>query len=115
MLYCGMLYAWIVAHQEQRRRLNLLVLGIDLGCSLTLVRLTGGVESPFFSGSLLDRRPPGLLLWRPARRELETANRELKEDVTRRIALERQVRQAEKLRALGTGASFIMMLPAGDG
>ena len=37
-----------MAHQQQVRRLNLLVLAIDLGFSLVLIRLTGGVESPFF-------------------------------------------------------------------
>lgn len=47
-LYCILLYAWIVAHQQQVRRLNLLVLVFDLGFSLALIRLTGGVESPFF-------------------------------------------------------------------
>lgn len=153
-LYCVLLYAWIVAHQERMRRLNLLVLMIDLGFSLALIRLTGGVESPFFLALYLIaalqayyygvRRGVGVLVsssllyvmviwpsWQPtsasivslrlgfmvlvvaplvilsererqARRELEAVNRELKEDVTRRVALERQVRQVEKLSALGT-------------
>ncbi|MDE2059780.1 MAG: hypothetical protein KGL31_04345 [candidate division NC10 bacterium] len=153
-LYCILLYAWIVTHQEQMRRLNLLVLVIDLGFSLVLIRLTGGVESPFFLALYLIaalqayyyglRRGVAVLVsssclyvmtiwptWQPTsasivslrlgfiilvvvplvilsererrgRRELEAVNRELEEDVTRRVALERQVRQAEKLSALGT-------------
>lgn len=153
-LYCVLLYAWIVTHQEQMRRLNLLVLVIDLGFSLALIRLTGGVESPFFLALYLIaalqayyyglRRGVWVLVsssllyvmtiwptWQPTsasivslrlgfmilvvvplvilsererrgRRELEAVNRELEADVTRRVALERQMRQAEKLSALGT-------------
>lgn len=152
-VYCVLLYAWILTHQEQMRQLNVLVMVIDLGFSLALIRCTGGVESPFFLALYLIaaiqayyygvRRGVAVLVsssllylvtiwstWQPTsasivslrlgfmilvvaplvilsererrgRRELEAVNRELEEDVTRRVALERQVRQAEKLSALG--------------
>ncbi len=45
--YSLVLFFWIARHPGQVLRLNLLVLAIDLAFALALIRLTGGVESPF--------------------------------------------------------------------
>ena len=45
--YSLLLFLWIARQPERVLRLNLLVLAIDLAFALALIRLTGGVESPF--------------------------------------------------------------------
>ncbi len=45
--YSLLLLLWIARQSERVLRLNLLVLVIDLSFALALIRLTGGVESPF--------------------------------------------------------------------
>ena len=47
-LYCVLLYVWLACQQGRVMRLNVLVLLIDLAFALALIRLTGGVASPFY-------------------------------------------------------------------
>ncbi|MBI3780570.1 MAG: PAS domain S-box protein [candidate division NC10 bacterium] len=47
-LYCILLYVCLTCQQGRVMRLNVLVLVIDLAFALSLIRLTGGVASPFY-------------------------------------------------------------------
>ena len=51
--YCILLYLWITFQQSRVMQLNILILIIDLAFALVLIRLTGGVESPFYLGLYL--------------------------------------------------------------
>lgn len=47
-LYCIVLYIWVALQEQRVRRLSMVILLIDLAFALALIRLTGGLESPFF-------------------------------------------------------------------